>query len=239
MAQQSSSLPLMPKAVAVWLVDNTSLSFDQIAEFTGMHSLEISGIADGEVAQGLKGRDPVLTGELTREMIERCEKDPKARLRLQPRVKVPEVKRKGPKYTPLSKRKERPAAILWLIRNHPELTDAQISRLVGTTKPTIQALRTKTHWDYANITPVDPVALGMCRQMELDEAVAKSAPKREAMEDETRSDGSLMSTEESLADPMLEDDEPRVEIGDPNRAPDDFFNLPKDGGEDEEDGAAR
>jgi len=224
----------MPKAVAVWLVDNTSLSFDQIAEFTGMHPLEISGIADGEVAQGLKGRDPVLTGELTRESITRCEGDPKARLKLQPRVKVAEVKRKGPKYTPLSKRQERPAAILWLIRNHPELTDAQISRLVGTTKPTIQALRTKTHWNYANITPVDPVALGMCRQLELDEAVAKSAPKREEME-EGRPDGALMSTEESLADPALEDDEPTVERGDPNRAPDDFFNLPKGGGDDEED----
>jgi len=224
----------MPKAVAVWLVDSTSLSFDQIAEFTGLHPLEISGIADGEVAQGLKGRDPVLTGELTRGSIERCEKDPKARLKLQPRVKMPDVKRKGPKYTPLSKRTERPAAILWLIRNHPELTDAQISRLVSTTKPTIQALRQKTHWNYANITPVDPVALGMCRQMELDEAVAKSAPKREAIDEEARAEGTLMSTEESLNDPAVDDDEPADAVNDPTRAPDDFFNLPKDGGEEEE-----
>lgn len=230
-------LPLMPKAVAVWLVDSTSLSFDQIAEFTGLHPLEISGIADGEVAQGLKGRDPVLSGELTRASIERCEKDPKARLKLQPRVKMPDVKRKGPKYTPLSKRTERPAAILWLIRNHPELTDAQISRLVGTTKPTIQALREKTHWNYANITPVDPVALGMCRQMELDEAVAKSAPKREAIEEEARAEGTLMSTEESLNDPVMDDDDDvdqAAQRNDPTRAPDDFFNLPKDGGEGDE-----
>jgi len=230
------SLPLMPKAVAVWLVDNTSLSFDQIADFTGLHPLEISGIADGEVAQGLKGRDPIATGELMRESIEKCEKDPKARLKLQPRVKMPEVKRKGPKYTPLSKRQERPAAILWLIRNHPELTDAQISRLVGTTKPTIQSLRTKTHWNYANINPVDPVALGMCRQTELDEAVAKSAPKREAMDEETRAEGALLSTEESLADPVQEEEEePMADAGDSSRAPDDFFNLPKGGDEDEEE----
>ena len=227
------SLPLMPKAVAVWLVDNTSLSFDQIAEFTGLHPLEISGIADGEVAQGLKGRDPVATGELTRESIEACEADPKARLKLVPRVKVPEVKRKGPKYTPLSKRQERPAAILWLIRNHPELTDAQISRLVGTTKPTIQSLRNKTHWNYANITPVDPVALGMCRQTELDEAVAKVAPRREEMEEDAATEGALMPVEESLADPAEE--EPAFDTADETRAPDDFFNLPKGGGSEEEE----
>ncbi len=231
------SLPLMPKAVAVWLVDNTSLSFDQIAEFTGLHSLEISGIADGEVAQGLKGRDPIASGELTRESIEKCEADPKARLKLVPRVKMPEVTRKGPKYTPLSKRQERPAAILWLIRNHPELTDAQISRLVGTTKPTIQSLRTKTHWNYTNINPVDPVALGMCRQTELDEAVAKSAPKREAMEEQGATEGALLSTEETLADVGVEDDEPALVIEDSGRAPDDFFNLPK-GGDDEEEETA-
>ncbi len=230
------SLPLMPKAVAVWLVDNTSLSFDQIAEFTGLHSLEISGIADGEVAQGLKGRDPIATGELTRETIAKCEADPKARLRLVPRVKMPEVTRKGPKYTPLSKRQERPAAILWLIRNHPELTDAQISRLVGTTKPTIQSLREKTHWNYVNINPVDPVALGMCRQTELDAAVAKSAPKREAMEEQARPEGALLSTEETLGEPMVNDEgDPIRERDDSGRAPDDFFNLPKGGEEEAEE----
>jgi len=150
------SLPLMPKAIAVWLVDNTSLTFDQIAEFTGMHPLEVSGIADGEVAVGLKGQELAKKNSV-----------------------VAPAKRKGPKYTPLSKRQERPAAILWLIRNHPELTDGQISKLVGTTKPTIMSLREKTHWNYINIQPIDPVALGMCKQLELDEAVAKAAPKAE------------------------------------------------------------
>lgn len=234
------SLPLMPKAVAVWLVDNTSLTFDQIAEFVGMHPLEISGIADGEVAQGLKGRDPIATGELTKESIEKCEGDPASRLRLQPRVKMPEIKRKGPKYTPLSKRQDRPAAILWLIRNHPELTDGQISRLVGTTKPTIQSLREKTHWNYQNINPVDPVALGMCKQTELDEAVQKSAPKREAALEEGRADGALMSTDESLDYGSGEDagEETTVSV-DENLAPDDFFNLPKGGGDDDEDDAAK
>lgn len=222
------SLPLMPKAVAVWLVDNTSLTFDQIAEFVGMHPLEISGIADGEVAQGLKGRNPIDSGELTRENIEHCEQTPSARLRLKPRVQMPEVKRKGPKYTPLSKRQERPAAILWLIRNHPELTDAQISRLVGTTKPTIASIRDKSHWNYSNTNPVDPVALGMCKQVELDEAVAKSAPKRAAMEEELRPEGALLSTEESL-----NEEEAVAEI-DENAAPDDFFNLKKTGDEGDE-----
>ncbi len=222
------SLPLMPKAVAVWLVDNTSLTFDQIAEFVGMHPLEISGIADGEVAQGLKGRNPIDSGELTRENIEHCEQTPSARLRLKPRVQMPEVKRKGPKYTPLSKRQERPAAILWLIRNHPELTDAQISRLVGTTKPTIASIRDKSHWNYSNTNPVDPVALGMCKQVELDEAVSKSAPKRAAMEEELRPEGALLSTEDSL-----NEEEAVAEI-DENAAPDDFFNLKKTGDEGDE-----
>ena len=224
------SLPLMPKAVAVWLVDNTSLTFDQIAEFVGMHPLEISGIADGEVAQGLKGRNPIDSGELTRENIEHCEQTPTARLRLKPRVQMPEVKRKGPKYTPLSKRQERPAAILWLIRNHPELTDAQISRLVGTTKPTIGSIRDKSHWNYANTNPVDPVALGMCKQIELDEAVAKSAPKRAAMEEEVRPEGALLSTDESLSEEEV------VSEMDENAAPDDFFNLKKTGDDSDEDG---
>ncbi|MEM8755559.1 MAG: cell cycle transcriptional regulator TrcR, partial [Pseudomonadota bacterium] len=133
-----SDLPLLPKATAVWLVDNTTLTFTQIAEFTGMHDLEVSGIADGEVAIGIKGLDPVVGGQLTREEIERCEKDPSARLRLLKKKLAPEAKRKGPRYTPLSKRQQRPEAIAWLVRYHPELSDSQISKLVGTTKPTIQ-----------------------------------------------------------------------------------------------------
>lgn len=226
-------MPLMPKATAVWMVDNTSLTFEQIAEFVGMHPLEISGIADGEVAVGLKGQDPVVSGELSRENIAHCEKNPKAKLKLLPKTKVAEPKRKGPKYTPLSKRVDRPAAILWLIRNHPELTDAQISRLVGTTKPTIQTLREKTHWNYANIQPIDPVALGMCRQVELDEAVAKSAP-RVPVPTAAETEGALVGTDQSLAEPDLDDED---DLGASNLSADELFNLPNDPTPDEDDDA--
>ncbi len=200
-----ADLPLMPKATAVWLVDNTTLTFEQIAAFTGMHVLEVEGVADGEVAQGIKGIDPVLTGQLSREELGRCEKDPRARLRLSRRSEAlaPEPKRKGPRYTPISKRQERPAAISWLIRYHPELPDSAIMKLVGTTKPTIASVRDKSHWNSQNIRPVDPVALGLCKQTELDEAVRKAAARKAAQEGESGlSDEEkmrLMSTEESLA----------------------------------------
>ena len=218
------SQPLMPKAVAVWLVDNTSLTFDQISAFVEMHPLEISGIADGEVAVGMKGRDPVAAGELTRESIEECEKDPKKRLRLVERKALPPQKRKAPRYTPLSKRQERPAAIAWLVRNHPELSDAQISKLVGTTKPTIQSIRDKSHWNISQIQPIDPVALGMCRQMELDEAVKKAAKKAGIPTEETAApvEGALLSTEESLAAEPAPAPEPAKEM-----TADELFNLPK------------
>lgn len=230
------SQPLMPKAVAVWLVDNTSLTFDQIAAFVDLHPLEISGIADGEVAVGMKGHDPVAAGELTRENIEACEKDPKKRLRLIERKALPPQKRKAPRYTPLSKRQERPAAIAWLVRNHPELSDGQISKLVGTTKPTIQSIREKTHWNMAQIQPIDPVALGMCRQMELDEAVKKAAKKAGITETVAApEEGALLSTEESLAfnempaAPAEEAEAPK------EMTADELFNLPKgDAPEDEE-----
>lgn len=226
------SLPLMPKATAVWLVDNTSLTFQQIAEFVGMHPLEISGIADGEVAVGLKGQDPVASGELSRANIEKCEADPNAKLKLLPKTQVAEPKRKGPKYTPLSKRVDRPAAILWLIRNHPELTDAQISRLVGTTKPTIQTLRNKTHWNYSNIQPIDPVALGMCKQVELDEAVAKSAPRVPVTPD-VEEGGALVGTEESLSEQSVEEEAAARDLGD--LSADELFNLPNDAPDDASD----
>ena len=172
MAQQL----LMPKATAVWLVDNTSLSFEQIAEFCTLHPLEVKAIADGELAQGIKGLDPVMTGQLSREEIEKAEKDAKHRLKLAaPKVRVPEAKRKGPRYTPVSKRQDRPNAILWLVRNHPELTDPQISRLVGTTKNTIQQIRERTHWNSANLQPMDPVTLGLCSQIDLDLEVEKAS----------------------------------------------------------------
>ncbi|MEO1292973.1 MAG: cell cycle transcriptional regulator TrcR [Pseudomonadota bacterium] len=200
--------PLMQKATAVWLVDNTTLTFRQIAEFCGLHELEVTGIADGEVAQGIKGFDPIANNQLTAEEIKRVEADPKARLQL---FKNPaaegEEKRRGPRYTPLSKRQDRPAAIAWLVKFHPELSDAQISKLVGTTKPTIQTIRDRTHWNMANIQPVDPVALGLTKQVELDTAVAKAAKKakaNEVMDDDERM--KLVSTEQSLA--MA--DEPRM-----------------------------
>ncbi len=172
--------PLMPKATAVWLVENTALSFDQIAEFCKLHPLEVRAIADGDSAQGIKGLDPIQTGQLTREEIERVEKDGKTRLKLAERkVRVPEQKTKrGPRYTPVSRRQDRPNAILWLIRNHPELKDSQIMRLVGTTKSTIQGIRERTHWNAANLQPLDPVTLGLCSQIDLDMQVAKAAKEK-------------------------------------------------------------
>src|SRR5690554_4730776 len=167
---------LMPKATAVWLVDNTALTFDQIAEFSKQHPLEVGAIADGDAAQGIKGMDPVMTGQLTREEIARGEADSNHKLKLsEPKVRVPETKRKGPRYTPLSKRQDRPNAILWLVRYHPELKDAQISRLVGTTKSTIEQIRERTHWNSANLTPMDPVTLGLCSQIDLDIEVQRAA----------------------------------------------------------------
>src|SRR6478609_4496610 len=170
---------LMPKATAVWLVDNTALTFEQIAQFCGLHPLEVKAIADGESAQGIKGMDPIMTGQLTRDEIARAEKDPNHRLKLSdPKVRVPDQKRKGPRYTPLSKRQDRPNAILWLVRNHPELKDAQISRLVGTTKSTIEQIRERTHWNSANLQPMDPVTLGLASQIQLDLEVARAAKER-------------------------------------------------------------
>ncbi len=174
--------PLMPKATAVWLVENTALSFDQIAEFCKLHTLEVKAIADGDSAQGIKGMDPIQTGQLTREEIEHAEKDKNLRLKLADRkVRVPEQKNKrGPRYTPVSRRQDRPNAILWLIRNHAELKDSQIMRLVGTTKSTIQSIRERSHWNASNLSPLDPVTLGLCSQIDLDLQVAKAAKEKPA-----------------------------------------------------------
>jgi hypothetical protein len=173
----------MPKATAVWLVENTALSFEQIADFCKLHPLEVQAIADGEAAQTIKGMDPILTGQLTRDAIERAEADRSVRLSLaDPKVRAPAAaKRKGPRYTPVSRRQDRPNAILWLLRNHPELKDAAIMRLVGTTKPTIESIRSRTHWNANNLQPTDPVALGLCSQIDLDfevEKAAKSSPSQ-------------------------------------------------------------
>ncbi|HRD75963.1 MAG TPA: DUF1013 domain-containing protein [Hyphomicrobiaceae bacterium] len=174
-----SRIPLMPKATAVWLVENTSLSFEQIAAFCGLHNLEVKGIADGDVAQGIKGMDPISSGQLTREEIKRCEAEPSAQLRLATtKVEIPVMKRKrGPRYTPVSRRQDRPNAVLWLLKNHPELKDSQIIRLVGTTKPTIAAIRERQHWNSQNLQPQDPVTLGLCSQIDLDSEVAKGAKR--------------------------------------------------------------
>lgn len=175
-----SNAPLMPKATAVWLVDNTALTFDQVAEFTKMHPLEVRAIADGDAAQGIKGMDPISTGQLSREEIERGEANPDYRLKLgESKVVLPPVgKKKGPRYTPVSRRHERPSAILWLLRSHPELKDAQIMRLVGTTKTTIASIRDRTHWNASTLTPMDPVTLGLCSQIELDFEVQRAAKEK-------------------------------------------------------------
>ena len=177
-----ATAPLMPKATAVWLVENTSLSFEQIAQLCNLHVLEVKAIADGDAAQGIKGLDPILTGQLTREDIALAEKDPNQKLHIsESKVRLPEAKpKKGPRYTPVSRRQDRPNAILWLVRNHPELKDSQIMRLVGTTKSTIAAIRDRTHWNSANLTPLDPVTLGLCSQTDLDLEVMKAAKEKPA-----------------------------------------------------------
>ena len=177
--------PLMPKATAVWLIDNTTLTFDQVAAFTGLHPLEVKGVADGEVAVGLQGVDPVQAGQLTAEEIARCESDATARLhQAVVDTPLPQARTKGQRYTPVSKRHDRPAAILWLLRYHPEISDAQVSRLVGTTKPTIVSVRDRTHWNIQQLKPSDPVSLGLCSQRDLDEAITK-ARRREQRRLET------------------------------------------------------
>jgi hypothetical protein len=185
----ATAAPLMPKATAVWLLDNTALSFDQIAEFCKLHPLEVKAIADGDSAQGIKGLDPVQTGQLTRDQIAEAEKDHSKKLELSaPKVDLPgasEQGKKGPRYTPVSRRQDRPDAIAWFVRNHPEITDAQISKILGTTKATIDQVRNRTHWNSVNIKPVDPVTLGLSTQLELDAVVRKAAEKR-AKEDAKR-----------------------------------------------------
>ena len=202
-----SNAPLMPKATAVWLVDNTSLTFDQIAEFCGLHVLEVKGIADGDVAQGIKGMDPISSGQLTRNELDKAASDPEYRLQMAAaKVKIPEIKtKKSSKYMPVTLRQERPNAILWLIRNHEELKDAQIIRLVGTTKPTIQSIRDRTHHNIANLVPTDPVTLGLCTQVDLDREVKKAservAREREKLAKEMEKAGTLMPSEESAPAP--------------------------------------
>ena len=246
--------PLMAKATAVWLVDNTTLSFKQIADFCGMHELEVQGIADGDVGAGVKGFDPIANNQLDPAEIEKGQKDPLYRLRLKHNPSaVGEEKRRGPRYTPLSKRQDRPDAILWLVKFHPELSDGAIGKLVGTTKPTIQSIRDKTHWNYINLKPVDPVALGLCKQSELDTAVQQAVRRRAAegvvMSDDERR--KLVSTEQSLGmttEPKMPSSLQGLEafsLSEDEKKPADysnaesFFNLPQGDDEDDEEEDAR
>ena len=171
---------LMPKATAVWLVDNTSLTFEQIADFCGLHPLEVKGIADGEVARDIRGADPIANGQLTREELDAAQADPKYRMKAQKSRHAELLKpaKKAPRYTPVSRRQDRPDAIAWFVRNHPEITDAQIAKILGTTKATIDQVRNRTHWNATNIKPVDPVTLGLVGQLELDALVKKAAEKK-------------------------------------------------------------
>ena len=173
--------PLMPKATAVWLVENTALTFDQIANFCNIHPLEVKGIADGDVAQGIRGMDPIMSGELTRIELESAELDVNHELKLNiSPINLPEIKtKKQKKYTPLSRRQDRPSAIAWLVRNHPELRDSEVIKLVGTTKTTIESIRSRSHWNIGNIQPQDPVVLGLCSQIELDRIVLKASKRQE------------------------------------------------------------
>ncbi|MEO6339978.1 MAG: cell cycle transcriptional regulator TrcR [Caulobacteraceae bacterium] len=171
---------LMPKATAVWMVDNTSLTFEQIAEFCGLHPLEVNGIADGEVARDIRGADPIANGQLTREELDRAEANPNYRMLAQKsrHAELLKPQKKAPRYTPVSRRQDRPDAIAWFVRNHPEVTDSQISKLLGTTKATIDQVRNRGHWNSSNIKPVDPVTLGLCGQLELDDVVRRAADKK-------------------------------------------------------------
>jgi hypothetical protein len=257
------SKPLMSKATAVWLVDNTTLSFKQIADFCGLHELEVQGIADGDVASGVKGFDPIANNQLDQIEIDRGEKDPRHKLKLKYNpASEGEEKRRGPRYTPLSKRQDRPASILWLVRFHPELADAQIRRLIGTTNSTIESIRARTHWNMNNLQPIDPVALGLCRQSELDKEVQKAASKRAAeggiMSDDERR--KLVSTQQSLemdAEPKMpagiaglenfsirdmKEEAPEERSAADYSDADSFFNLPDadtDDDDDEDDGRTR
>lgn len=247
-----SGTPIMAKATAVWLCDNTTMTFKQIADFCALHELEVQGIADGDVATGVKGFDPIANKQLTQEEITKGEANPSHKLELlfHPGSSG-EEKRRGPRYTPLSKRQDRPASIYWLVKFHPELSDGQISKLVGTTKPTIQAIRERTHWNINNIEPIDPVALGLCKQVELDAAVQKANAKKlkegGAMSDDERR--KLVSTEQSLGgdtEPKIPsaiegletftlstDVEPDEDTSVPDK--DTFFNLPDDAGDDDDE----
>jgi hypothetical protein len=204
--EQPMNLPLMPKATAVWLIENTTLTFDQVADFCGMHPLEVKGIADGDVATGIMGVDPVAAGQLTAEEIRRAEADGSVRLKMVSTtadyLKAQQKKNKG-RYTPVARRQDKPDAIAWIVKTHPEVSDAQISKLIGTTKTTIQAIRDRSHWNMTNIRPRDPVLLGLCTQTDLHAAVSKAQEGMKRLEEkaqrEAKKDDSKSSSKKKSA----------------------------------------
>ncbi|PZO07230.1 MAG: DUF1013 domain-containing protein [Alphaproteobacteria bacterium] len=193
---------LMPKATAVWMVDNTSLTFDQIADFCGLHPLEVRGIADGDVSRDIRGVDPITGGQLTREELDRAQADESYRLKaiVSRHAELLKVTKAPPKYTPVSRRQDRPDAIMWFVKNHPEVTDAQIAKLLGTTKSTIESVRNRTHWNSPQIKPVDPVTLGLVGQLALDDLVAKAAAKKNK-DDLKKSGGTIQPVDETPVEP--------------------------------------
>src|SRR5436190_23206666 len=217
---------LMPKATAVWLVENTTLTFDQISAFTGLHPLEIQAIADGEVAGGMAGYDPTTNGQLTKDEIKRAEADANARLKLSPRdVPEPVARSKGPRYTPVAKRQDRPDAIAWLLKIHPELQDSQVAKLVGSTKSTVPSVRDRTHWNMQNVRARDPVTLGLCSLKDLNDAVDK-ARRKAAREDAARKKAKV-----AAAEPVAEAEAPPAEAVDPGESDQPDIGLPEDTGD--------
>lgn len=239
---------LMPKGTAVWLVDNTTLTFDQIAKFVGLHPLEVQSIADGEVAVGIKPMDPISNKQLTREELERCQKDPAAELQLYQELAPPDrSNRRRGKFVPTAVKENRPAAIAWLLRYHPELSTAQLVRLLGTTKNTVESVRQRTHWNIRNIRPTDPVSLGLCSQVELDKTVQKAMrSKAKTPEQQAKANAErrrLLETDESAAikEPlrpiktfeglenfsiMQQRGQSEDDVLPPSESPESYFNLP-------------
>jgi len=204
------ALPLMPKATAVWLVENTALTFEQIADFCGMHELEIQAIADGEVAIGITGLDPVANGQLAQAELDRCQADSDARLTLlKSENPAPKALQKGARYTPVSKRHDRPDGIAWLLKNHPELTDAQVCKLLGTTKPTIQSIRDRSHWNAPNIKPRNPVILGLCTEADLEKAIVVARARADQAERRKAAEALNLDHDESSGADPLDPAEPR------------------------------
>ena len=210
---------LMPKATAVWLVDNTSLTFEQIADFCGLHPLEVRGIADGDVARDIRGVDPITGGQLDRAELDKAQENADYRMQaiVSRHAELLKTHKPAPKYTPVSRRQDRPDAIMWFVKNHPEVTDAQIAKLLGTTKSTIDSVRNRTHWNSPNIKAVDPVTLGLVGQLVLDELVSKAAEKKNR-DDAKKGGAALQPIEETPAEPEFVPEERERRTAEPTAA---------------------